>query len=65
MAYFYVIYRYVISEWRSIRSVEVNQYAIILATHYDIIMGNDTAWDALCEITMGNDLLGISIVMSQ
>ncbi len=46
MALFYVIYRYVISEWRSIRSVEIN--------HYDITMGNDVARGVYCEITMGN-----------
>ncbi len=54
MAYFYVIYRYVFSEWRSIRAVEINQYDITMATHYDITMGNDVARDAHFEITMGN-----------
>ncbi len=54
MAYFYMIYRYVISEWRSISPVEINQYDITMATHYDITMGNDIARDAHCEITMGN-----------
>ncbi len=53
MAYFYVINRYVISEWRSIRPVEINQYDI-MATHYDITMGNDVARDAHYKITMGN-----------
>ncbi len=38
MAYFYVIYRYVFSEWRSSRPVEI--------THYNITMGNDIARDA-------------------
>ncbi len=55
MACFYVIYRYVFSEWRSIRPVEINQYDITMTTHYDITMGNDIAKDA-CEITMGNDV---------
>ncbi len=54
MACFYVIYRYVFSESRSIRPVEINQYDITMATHYDITMGNDIARDAHCEITMGN-----------
>ncbi len=55
MTCFYVIYRYVISEWRSIRPVEINQYDITMATHYDITIGNDVARDVNCEITMGND----------
>ncbi len=55
-AWFYVIYRYVIFEWRSIRPVEINQYDITMATHYDIIMGNDIARDVHCEITMSNDV---------
>ncbi len=32
--------------------VEINQYGITMATHYDITMGNDIARDAHCEITM-------------
>ncbi len=55
VASLYVIYRYVISEWRSIRPVGINQYYITISTHYDITMGNDDARDAHCEITMGND----------
>ncbi len=55
MACFYVIYRYVFPKWRSIRSVDINQYDITMATHYDITMGNDVARDAHCEITMAND----------
>ncbi len=51
-----MIYRYVISKWRSIRPVEINQYDITMATHSDITMGNDIARDAHCEITMGNDI---------
>ncbi len=47
MAGFYVIYRYVISEWRPISTVEINQY--------DLTMGNDVTRDAHCEITMDND----------
>ncbi len=50
-----MIYRYVFSEWRSIRPVDINQYDITMATHYDITMGNDIARDSHCEITMGND----------
>ncbi len=56
MAWFYVIYRFLISEWRSIRPVEINQYDITMATNYDITMGNDIAQDAHCEITMGNGI---------
>ncbi len=55
MAWFYVIYSYVISKWRSIRSVGINQYDITMATH-DITMGNDVGSDSHCKITMGNDL---------
>ncbi len=51
-----MIYRYVICHWRSIRSVEINQYDITMATLYDITMGNDLARDAHCEITMGNNI---------
>ncbi len=51
---FYVVYRYVLSEWRSTRPVKINQYDITKATHYDITMGNDIAKDAHCEIKMGN-----------
>ncbi len=36
--------------------VEINQYDITMATHYDITMGNAIARDAHCEITMGNDI---------
>ncbi len=64
MAYFYVLYRYVISEWRSIRPVKINQYDITMTTHYDITMGNDTG---MC-IVMSQwllMLLEIAIVMSQ
>ncbi len=56
MVCFYVIYRYVFSEWRSIRPVEINQYDITIATHYDITMDNDIARDAHCEITIGHDV---------
>ncbi len=56
MAYLYVIYRYVISELRSIRPVEINQYDITMITHYDITMGNEIARGVHCEITMGNDV---------
>ncbi len=56
MAYLYVIYRYVISIWRLVRPIEINQYDITMASHYDITMGNDVAMDAHCEITMVNDV---------
>ncbi len=55
-AWFYVIYRYVISKWRSIRWVEINQYDITMATLYDITMGNDIARDVHSEITMDNNI---------
>ncbi len=45
-----------ISEWRSIRPVEVNQYVITMATPYDFTMGDDIARDVHCKITMGNDV---------
>ncbi len=35
--------------------MEINQYDITMATHYDITIGNDVARDAHCEITMGNN----------
>ncbi len=57
MVYFYVIYRFDISDWRSIRPVEIN--------HYDITMGNDVARDVHCNITMGNDVARMYIVKSQ
>ncbi len=53
---FYVIYRCVISEWRSISPMEINQYDITLTTHYDITMGNDVARDIHCDVTMSNDV---------
>ncbi len=46
VSYFYVIYSYVISEWRSIRPVEINQY--------DITMGNDVSRDVHCNVTIIN-----------
>ncbi len=48
MAYFYVIYSYVFSNWISIKPVEINQYDITMATH-DITMGNDVAVDFHCD----------------
>ncbi len=36
--------------------MEINQYDITMATHYDITMGNDVAGDAHFEITMVNDI---------
>ncbi len=45
-----------ISKWRLIKPVEINQYDITMATHYDITMGNDVARDVHCEITMSNDI---------
>ncbi len=56
MTYVYLIYSYVISAWRSIRPVEINQYDMTVATHYDFTMGNDVARDAHCKITMGYDV---------
>ncbi len=53
-----VIYRYVFSEWRSIRPVEINQYHITMATHYDITMRNDIARDVHCKITMDINVAG-------
>ncbi len=55
MACLYVMYRYEFPEWRSTRPVEINQYDIIMATHYDITMGNDVARDIHCDVTMSND----------
>ncbi len=63
MAYFYVIYRYVFSEWRSVRPVEINQYEIIMATHYDITMGNDVTRMSTVKSQWLMMLLGTSIVM--
>ncbi len=57
---------YIISEWRSIRPVEINQYDITMAIHYDITMGNGISRDVHCETTMGNDVANdISIGTSQ
>ncbi len=58
MARFYVIYRYVFSEWRSISSVEINQYdiTIVRVAHCEIKMGNDVAWDIHCDVRMSNDV---------
>ncbi len=57
MACFYVIYRYVISKWRSNRPLEINQYDITIANHYDITMGNDITKDGYCNVTMSNDIV--------
>ncbi len=46
-----------ISEWRSITPVKINQYDITIATHYDITMGNDVARDIHCNVTMNNDVV--------
>ncbi len=51
-----MLYKYVISEWGSIRQVEINQYDITIVTHCDIKIGNDVARYAHCEITTGNDV---------
>ncbi len=51
-----MIYRYVFSEWRSIRPVEINQYDITMATHYDITMGDGITRDIHCDVTMSNDI---------
>ncbi len=45
-----------ISEWRLLWPVEINQYDITMVIHYDITMGSDIARDVYCEITMGNDI---------
>ncbi len=45
-----------LSEWRSIWQMEIKQYDITMATHYDITMGNDVTKDEHCEISMGNDV---------
>ncbi len=49
-----MIYRYVFSKWRSIRLVEINQYDITIATHYDITIGNDIARDIHYDVAMSN-----------
>ncbi len=49
-----MIYRYVFSKWRSIRLVEINQYDITIATHYDITMGNDIVRDIHYDVAMSN-----------
>ncbi len=36
--------------------MEINQYDITMATHYDITMGNDIARDVHSEITMDNNI---------
>ncbi len=41
---------------RSIWPVETNQYNITIATHSNIIMGNDVATDIHCDVTMSNDI---------
>ncbi len=51
-----MINKYVISKWRLIKPVEINQYDITMATHYDITMGNDVTRYVHCEITMSNDV---------
>ncbi len=51
-----MIYRYVFSECRSIRPVEINQYDITIPTYYDITIVNDIASDIHCEVTMSNDV---------
>ncbi len=53
----YVIYRYVFSSWRSIRPVEINQYVIAMATHYDITMGNDVARAMHCNIAKSTNVV--------
>ncbi len=79
MAYYHMIYRCVFFEWRWIRLVEMNQYYITMATHYDITldndiaryahseitMGNAVARDIHCDVTMNNDILCVHIMSSQ
>ncbi len=56
MSCIYVIYMYVFSEWRSIRPVEINQYDITMAIHYDITMVNDIARDVHGKNTISDDV---------
>ncbi len=65
MTCFYMIYRYVLSKWRSFSPVEINQYDITMATHYDITMGNDIARMPIVKSQWLMMLLGTSIVTSQ
>ncbi len=65
MAYFYVIYRYVISEWRLIRPMEINQYDITMNTHYDITMVMMILGMRIVKSHWVMMLLGISFVKSQ
>ncbi len=51
-----MMYRYVISKWKSIRPMEINQCDFTMATHYDITMVNDIAWNIHCYVTMHNDI---------
>ncbi len=53
---FYMIYRYVFPEGRSIRPVEINPYDITMATYCNITMGNDVARDIHYDITMSVDV---------
>ncbi len=48
---------------RSIRPVEINQYDITMATHYDITMGNGIASIVKAQWVM--TLLGTSILRAQ
>ncbi len=55
MAWFYVIYRYVISKWRSIKPVEINQYDSTMDwsnTHLFLLYYYDRDYDCLLESSM-------------
>ncbi len=46
--------------------MEINQYDITMAIHYDSTMGIDIARDIHCDVTMSNDkLLYVHIMASQ
>ncbi len=36
--------------------MEINQYDITMATHYDITMGNNIVRDIHCNVTMSDDI---------
>ncbi len=50
------MYRYMFSEWWSIRTLEINHYDITRPTYYYITMSNDVARDIHCDVTMSNDV---------
>ncbi len=62
MACFYMIHRYVISKWRSIRPLEIHQWegTLIVTSQWPFIMTsqwvNAVARDIHCDITMSSDI---------